>query len=288
MNKVLVHPTTKRQLDSIVDHPPHAVMLTGKSGSGKSTLALQLAARLLVISEDKLASHPYVMVIDPGENVISIDEIRRLQQFLKLKVPAKYRSGIQRAVLVMRIERMRPEAQNALLKTLEEPPAGTSIIMTSDHPELLLSTIPSRAQNVSVLPVDEKQARDFYKKVDETVFSRAYALSGGHAGLLDALLNQPDHVLVQDVERAKSILKLTPGERLMTVDELAKDKQAVQHLLDALLRVTHAGLHGAAKHQTTSVVAAWNRRHQAVFEAIVYMQKNTNTKLVLDSLFLNI
>src|SRR5690606_38830961 len=117
---------------------------------------------------------------------------------------------------------------------------------------------------------------------------RSYALSGGQASLLQALLDDQQHPLVQDVELAKELLTLSPGERLLRVDELAKDKHAARQLLDALLRVTHAGMQAAAIKQAKPAVAAWNKRQKAVLEAIEYLRKNTNTKLVLDNLFLHI
>lgn len=288
MNNLLIHPSTRRQLARILESPPHAILLAGKSGSGKTTVAQHLAAGLLGISVDKLSSHPYSTVIDPNAPNITIDEIRELQQFLKLRVPSSSKRPVQRVVTIVRAERMRSEAQNAILKTLEEPPAGTVVVLTADNPALLLPTISSRTQLISILPVDKDQAKEYFSDVDAAAFNRSYALSGGQAGLLHALLHDTDHPLVHEVNRAKTLLAQTPAERLLMVDELAKDKQAVQQLLDALLRVTHAGLYAASSKQAVKAVSAWHSRHQAVLGSIEYMRKNANTKLVLDNLFLNI
>lgn len=287
MKDLLVHPVTLQQLQHTIASPPHAILLNGKAGSGKATIGQNLSAKLLKISPEKLENHPYYICINPEASVITIDEIRELQQFLKLRVPTHKHSKIQRIVTIIQAERMRTEAQNALLKTLEEPPSGTMILLTSDHPEKLLPTISSRTQTIHILPVAEEQAQKYFAGIPPTDFKRAYALSGGQAGLLYALLHNQDHPLITQVELAKNLLAKTPAERLVQVDVLSKDKFAVQQLLDAFLRLTHAGLRAAATKQAANV-RAWNQRHQTVLDSIEYLQKNANAKLVLDNLFLNI
>lgn len=289
MNSLLLHDSTKLQLGYILKSPPHALLLKGRAGSGKATIARALSVHLLDSSNERLNIHPYYRCIDPDEPAISIDTVRELQGFLKLKVSGAANSPVQRIVTIVRAERLRTEAQNALLKTLEEPPAGTMLILTSDNPEALLPTITSRAQAISVLPVDEQQAKAYFRPNDPAEFKRSYALSGGQAGLLRALVEgDGTHPLIEDVATAKTLLAKTLPERLQQVDQLARDKQQVERLLDAFLRLTHAGLHAASTKHTSSAVRAWHTRQAAVLASMEYLRKNTNTKLVLDNLFLQI
>ncbi len=288
MKNILLHQKTRATIDRVVERTPHALLLCGKPGSGKTYLAEQLAATILEIEPDKLSSYPYVQIIDPDELTITIENIRSLQQFLKLRVPEKNKRSVNRIIIIVGADRMRTEAQNALLKTVEEPPAGTVLILTSDHPEKLLDTIQSRVQAVQVLPVGSEEAKNYFNSANDSEFARSYALSQGQAGLLFALLETKEHAMLADVDQAKRLLASTIAERLVQVNDLAKDKQAVARLLDALLRISHAGLFSASSKQSGTSVEQWHKKQIQILEAIELLQKNANIKLILDNLFLNI
>lgn len=288
MSQLLINPSTNRLLQRAIDNPPHAILLSGRAGSGKTRLINYLSACLLDISEERLSSYAYHTTVDTDDKVITIEQIRSLQNFLKLKVPSAKDNNIKRIACIILAERMRTEAQNALLKTLEEPPAGTVIILTANHPTKLLPTIISRVQTIEVLPIDELTAKKYYPDLPADEFRRAYALSGGQTGLLQALLNSQYHPLIEYIEQAKQILAKSAGQRLYEVDELAKDREASYRLLDALLRITRAGIQAASHKQDIQSVSAWYKRQKAIVKAIDNLQTNTQVKLVLDNLFLSI
>lgn len=286
---LLLHPRLDAQLRLLIENPPHGLLLAGPAGSGKQTLSQHLAASLLRTTPEKLLSHPYVLAIDPSGDSISIDEIRSLQQFLKLKVPGQI-EGIGRAIIITDAHRMRTEAQNALLKTLEEPPVDTVLILTTISADNLLPTITSRVTLVPVLPIGSQQANEYYSAQGkgETEVKQAHALSQGQAGLMHALLNDEAHPLLDQVKLAKQILGLPAGERLLRTDELAKDKSGVFMLLGALQRISHAATMNAATQQKTAAVESWHKKQEAILQAIESLRHNPNLKLLLDNLFLSI
>jgi replication-associated recombination protein RarA len=133
---IVLHPTAQHQLDDFITNPSHAVLLGGPAGIGKSHIARGLAAALLGASEAALENHAYFRTITPEKSSISIDEIRKLITFFRLKVPGSAR--VQRIAVITDAEAMGREAQNALLKLLEEPPQGSLLVLTSSFPERLL------------------------------------------------------------------------------------------------------------------------------------------------------
>src|SRR5690606_7707449 len=76
------------------------------------------------------------------KTVITVDEVRKLGSFLHLSAP----DGGRRAVIVDPADEMNPQAANALLKMLEEPPPGVTFLLVSHAPSRLLPTIRSRCR----------------------------------------------------------------------------------------------------------------------------------------------
>ncbi len=118
----------------------HAYLLCGPRGSGKAALIDQLAARIL--ETDNARCHPDFHDAGPSSKSrrIVIEQIRELEHALRAK-PAV---GSRKVAVIREADRLQPQAANAFLKTLEEPPAGTHVFLTSSSPDALLETIISR------------------------------------------------------------------------------------------------------------------------------------------------
>jgi DNA polymerase-3 subunit delta' len=144
---------------------PHALLLTGAPGLGKRTLALELARALVCEAPGAdgaacgscdgcryaaAGQHPDLRLVEPVEidddgvatpiEWIKVESIRAMIEWVQL---TSHRRGAKVAVIVP-AERMRVEAANALLKTLEEPPAGSYLILVSHQPGRLPATVRSR------------------------------------------------------------------------------------------------------------------------------------------------
>ena len=153
----------------------HAYLISGTSGVGKKTLSHLMAQYLLCQGQNKPCgvcpacvqvrggNHPDVIIVQPGIPIsaevnrdlksIPVDEIRAVNE---LAGRHTYEGG-QRVIIIRQAEKMTPGAQNALLKTLEEPMAGTVFLLITDSPELLLPTIISRCRALKLHPwTDEK------------------------------------------------------------------------------------------------------------------------------------
>jgi hypothetical protein len=282
--QALIAHHSKALLDSVTTKHPHGILLSGPVGSGKGLAAHHVAALLLGHPLEKLVQYPYFLVIGPTNSSISIDAIRDLQQFLSLRTPGS--NPIRRVAIIEDAHLMTNEAQNALLKSLEEPPADTAIILTAPATKQLKDTIYSRVQEVPILPVELDQTLEhFAGQFTKESLQKAHVMSGGHAGLLHALVAQDDHPLVAEIARAKGIMAASTYERLTQVDELAKQREAVPLFLQACkLICTSAIVHAAQKGNAQT--KRWHKALKAVYDAEAALPSNPNTKILLTDLFL--
>jgi len=123
----------------------HANLIRASAGWGESTFANRLALNLLNrtdVDDARTLAHPDIKWLQPDGSVIKVDEIRRLAEF----AVGTRQSAPCKVAVIESAELMNDNAANALLKTLEEPPQDTYLLLTTCRPSRLLPTIVSRCQ----------------------------------------------------------------------------------------------------------------------------------------------
>jgi DNA polymerase-3 subunit delta' len=245
---------------------PHGILVSGGAGCGKTTVVRWLAAALLCPSELDHAGpcgacrtcrriareqHPDVHVLrrarDEAEKEafgfglygIGVGQVRTVQDALGLHAV----EGRARVLHVHEADLLEEEAQNALLKTLEEPGQDTFVLLETARPERLLPTIRSRVQRLAVRPLGDDAVRAELARLAperSAHFDRAVALARGSVGR--ALLSCTEQaVQLQDlVQRLVATSQgLRPWTTTGAVLEGAQgraDKQARARLFLSLLR----------------------------------------------------
>ncbi|MGB0865020.1 MAG: DNA polymerase III subunit delta' [Granulosicoccaceae bacterium] len=151
------------------DRLPHAMLFVGPEGVGKQSLALTFSKTLLCQRSDELAcgvcdscvqfesgSHPDFRHLAPDEKTgnFKIEAVRSLSQ--ELALTSQY--GGYRIAVLEGVEGFTEGASNALLKTLEEPPAAVLLMLLTPWPGRLMATIRSRCQQVRCPVPDEQLA----------------------------------------------------------------------------------------------------------------------------------
>ena len=172
----------------------HAYVFAGPSGSGKAAAARALAAELLAIGSGdpdgarrralaERSPHPDLLWLRPPGNQHLVEDVRR-----EVIASVSYRpfEGERRVFVIETADAMAEESQNALLKTLEEPPAYAHLILITAEPASLLATVRSRCQRIDFAPLppealERRLAADFPGAAPERIAALAL-LGGGDLG----------------------------------------------------------------------------------------------------------
>jgi DNA polymerase III subunit delta' len=183
--------------------PSHAYLFRGPRGAGKRAAARAFAAEILAAaaedSEDTRrralldpSPHPDLVWLAPKGAQHMVEEVR--ERVIRAAAYRPYEGG-KRVFVVEAAEAMRDESQNALLKTLEEPPEFVHLILLTSEPAALLETITSRCQPVDFapLPVEAVEATlrsDAAGGADRDEVTAAARLAAGDVELAGLLLTE--------------------------------------------------------------------------------------------------
>jgi DNA polymerase-3 subunit delta' len=282
------------------DRVPHAYLFWGPEGVGKEAVAKAAAQVLLCAGAEQVepgtacgvcaacrkveaGSHPDLHLVVPEGASIPIAAVRRLQETLSYQAFERGR----KVAIIRDSSRMTREAANALLKTLEEPPAGTHLVLLAHHRNQLLPTLVSRCQSLRFDPIAEDLVARLLESdgVAPEVAETMAGVSGGCPGLVRG--QAPEIFASVEREAAEAWECWCSGgavERLGLAARWAADKAGLALRLDALerfleRRVREGALNGRAQEDTLRGLSAVLRVRELV-------EQNVNAELALDALLL--
>ena len=313
------------------DHLPHGLIFAGPVGVGKATTARALGALML-------CEHPGGTIpcgrcpsclamqanTHPDYHVITKELIRYHDKTGKSKgidlsihvlrpeliEPAGRKAVMGRAkvFVVEQADLMNPQAQNALLKTLEEPAGRTAIILLTDQPGALLPTIRSRSQLVRFATLDPEVVQKELRKrnIDAHVAANAAALSRGSLGIalkwIEDGVIEPARELAEQIDGAFAgrppadlpgwLRKAAEAysEKQLARDELASKDQATREGLSLYLMIAAERIRARLAGSSDPPAPAELERACAAIDAIAraetYLDANVNTAIVLQQLAL--
>src|SRR5438552_6593879 len=178
----------------------HAYLISGLPGSGKRLLAAELASLVNGTKPGDVfsARAREISVAEPESKSrrIVIEQVRALEHALQMRAPARRR----KVAIITEADRLQPQAANAFLKTLEEPPKDSLLLLLSALPEALPDTIISRCIAIPLATSDEQQVTAEEAELvnflgdaaDERTWSiqYAYRIAQGFQRLLSAIREQ--------------------------------------------------------------------------------------------------
>ncbi|MCB9452771.1 MAG: hypothetical protein H6672_15135 [Anaerolineaceae bacterium] len=302
------------------DRIRHAYLIIGVESVGKDTLARAFAQALNCTHTDEAArpcgecrscrliasgNSPDMIYseLDPNTGALKIEEIRTLMQKLALKpYEARYRIAVLRD-----FDHAQPRAQDALLKTLEEPAPHAILILLALTPDALLSTITSRSQLINLSPVPTPIIENLLQErgaAPEQAGLIAH-FSGGRPGWAIRALDDPEVLeqRTQALDMLEDCLVQNRAYRFNLAESLGRDKLALYPLLELwqtylrdLVHVCSGSMHPPANPDRTETLhrlagqmdmADALAALQATRDLLGKLSLNINTRLALEVMFLD-
>ncbi|HZR85061.1 MAG TPA: DNA polymerase III subunit delta' [Candidatus Binatia bacterium] len=299
----------------------HAYVFAGPPGVGKRTTALALARACLcpeapdegcgVCTECRLVaagSHPDLFIEDlaraqldkPNATHLSIDQIRRVRSHLALR-PVR---GARKVALVDPAERMTADAQNALLKTLEEPPGSATLILVSSNPDALLPTIRSRCQRLAFRPLSDELVAELLaaEGIEPEAARWAAPLADGSLDVARELASGDAAERCREIrERLDRLGRSSIPDTLDFAAELAPPRGAREHqglyaaaVVDWCRRRAHAAAEAARSvagdrgDDALVAVRTASQRLERAYATSRDLERNANAHLAWDCLLLDL
>ncbi len=223
----------------------HSYMFLGQEGIGKKLIAKELAKAILCLDNEKTnegtycdkcksciefssSNNPDFIYIEPEETKIKIDQIRSMQ----IKVAEKPIISQSKVYIINDADTMTNEAQNCLLKTLEEPPEYVTIILIGKNEESFLTTIKSRCTKVYFEKVSNQDLKNYLSNngisdISEDLIEMA---DGSIKKALEINENKESYYSIENI--MNNIDKCDIIEILNLASELYKSKETIYSILE--------------------------------------------------------
>ena len=230
-------------------NPSHAYLISGAPGSGKALLADTFAEALECTEADKpcgrchacvralSGSHPDIIhVTHEKPGLISVREIR--EQVVD-DIAVRPYDGRYKIYIIEDADKMNPQAQNALLKTLEEPPAYGVILLLSAAPDALLATIRSRCTDLKVHNLADAEICSYLQTklgMDPAKAVSYAAFAQGSLGKALDMAGSEEFGALKDevIGLMKSLRGMSRGEILDEIKRLTDRKAGIREILDLM------------------------------------------------------
>ena len=261
----------------------HSYLFVGPVGIGKKLFAKEFAKAILCLDENNkpcnkcksciefdTSNNPDYYEIDTEENSIKIDEIRMLQS----KTLEKPIISNKKIYIINDSEKMTKEAQNCLLKTLEEPPEYITMILITSNESNILNTIKSRCTKINFNPIENKKIEEF---LNEKYGIKTKSYFGSIKKAIE--MNEKQEIYTELNKYFNNIENYTILDVLNKIESLYKNKEDIQEMLEYINTL----LFEKAKKNAKYI----NYIHY-VEEAKQRIKLNANYDMTIDNLLLKI
>lgn len=283
----------------------HAHLIIGEDGIGKSLLADEFAYKILEIPSQK--EHVDVVHYKSEKASFGVDLVRSIIAEANKKPYECYR----KVIIIHNGEKLTIAAQNALLKTIEEPPTGIFIIILSKDIDSILETIRSRCQIHRLAPLNRQEINLYinekYNNVNEKLNRTLISFSEGIPGRVDKFMSDEIFRDIRNtvIEMLKDIgngninvpikysdkfysMKGNESEILETITIFARDSIVFKEIENNLSIINGDKIEDIREIANNLSYKKLNKIIKAVNEARNNLKSNTNLWLTLDSMLIGI
>jgi hypothetical protein len=233
------------------------------------------------LSKKLLGARPQY-VIKPEKTAVTIDQVRNLQKSLSLQ--ANHQQNMQSVTRIAVLEQadlLTQEAQNALLKVIEELPSSTVIFIVAPSRNDVLPTIQSRCFILPVLPLNSAEVVENSHNPDRT--KKLLAQSGCMPGIYYGLDNNDQYNWLSVIEDSKKFISGDKKTKLIIAQQYSTENK-INDLLRGLIITSKSALH----HAKPASKVKWSGILQSCLEADKQLKDKVSSKLVLLGLSVSI
>ncbi|MBZ9684899.1 DNA polymerase III subunit delta' [Clostridium estertheticum] len=236
---IIGHDNIKNQISKSInlDKLSHAHLLVGEDGIGKSKLARNIGLKILGKNKDMQYADLVEWHIEKNKSTIGVGSIRTLIE----EINKKPYEGDKKVIIIYEADKMTPQAQNAYLKTIEEPPVNVTILLLCENLEVILDTIKSRCQihKLKSLTVDEmeKFLKINYPNLSLEEIKVIVAFSDGIPGKAERFIGDSNFKDIRNItlEILLQLNKVGTEELMKYEKKLSNQKENFKEILTAFL-----------------------------------------------------
>ena len=288
--EIIGNQRVKEELTKIIEEKKvlHSYMFVGVEGIGKQMIAKKFAQMILCTNEGRKGcntckscieftsnNNPDFLYIEPDGNNIKIEQIRYLQR----KIQEKPIISNRKVYIINDADKMTTEAQNCLLKTLEEPPEYSTIILIGTNQNLFLNTIKSRCMIISFKPIETELIKKYLEEKYEMFNISSNMLETFQGSIGKAIILKDKKEQYEKIEMMiKNLDKKDIVDILNLGEEIYKSKDDIIEILEYINVI----LLKLSKEETKYV-----RCINIIEDTKKRLKQNANYDMCIDNMILN-
>lgn len=292
-NDIIGNDENKKKLEYIVknNNISHSYIFSGISGIGKFMFAKEFAKAILCLNNEKKPcnncracksfennNNPDIIIIDEQDESIKTEQIKELVK----NVLEKPIQGDKKIYIINNSENMTREAQNSLLKTLEEPPEYVIVILITSNENLLLNTIKSRCIKMQFHNLSDKEIKQYFRMANQVIDDSIIKIFGGS---IEKALKLKDNLdTYKNIKNIFKNIENLSGLQILNLKEtIFKDKDEIFSILDYINTIFFDKIL-----ENIKTANKYQKCIEIIEESKLRLKRNSNYDMTIDNLLLTL
>jgi DNA polymerase-3 subunit delta' len=292
-NDIIGNDENKKKLEYIVknNNISHSYIFSGISGIGKFMFAKEFAKAILCLDNEKKPcnncracksfennNNPDIIIIDEQDESIKTEQIKELVK----NVLEKPIQGEKKIYIINNSENMTREAQNSLLKTLEEPPEYVIVILITSNENLLLNTIKSRCIKFQFQNLSDEEIKQYFRMANQVIDDSIIKIFGGS---IEKALKLKDNLdTYKNIKNIFKNIENLSGLQILNLKEtIFKDKDEIFSILDYINTIFFDKIL-----ENIKTANKYQKCIEIIEESKLRLKRNSNYDMTIDNLLLTL